>query len=75
VPDIDIVEHHLDSEGNLTYLEQSDWKITYKSYVDVKNAKLPRKLFLENDEADLEVRIVISRWDIENSLFADTQSE
>ena len=49
VPEIDMIEHRLDSEGNLIYLEQSDWKITYKNYMDVNNAKLTRKLFLEND--------------------------
>jgi len=73
--DIDVIEHHIDSEGNLSYLEQSDWKITYKNYMDVHNAKLPRKLFLENEKEDLEVRIVISHWNIEDNLFANTPSE
>lgn len=73
VLETDVIEYRLDSEGNLTYLEQSDWKITYKSYTDVANTKLPRKLFLENEKEDLEVRIVISNWDIEDGIFVDMQ--
>jgi len=69
VPDIDVDEHRLDFEGNLSYLKQADWIIDYKSYTDTNAIKLPRKLFLQNK--DIEVRIVISHWNVEDSLFAD----
>ncbi|MHA1568950.1 MAG: lipoprotein insertase outer membrane protein LolB [Alphaproteobacteria bacterium] len=52
-----------DAWGRLAELRQGDWLIRYEEYVTVEGMTLPR--LLEISRGDLEVRVVVDRWQIE----------
>jgi outer membrane lipoprotein LolB len=52
----------LDPSGRLSRLRQSGWAIEYRDYSAAGDLDLPRKLFMQTGQ--LEVRLLISRWDL-----------
>lgn len=54
-----------DSFGRLANLQQDGWNIRYRGYVNTKGYSLPSKIFMDN--AGLDVRIVIDRWQVTGS--------
>ena len=53
----------LDPEGRPEHFLQSGWRIVYRRYVSVQDIMLPERIDLEN--ARLEARLVVGRWDLE----------
>lgn len=53
---------HLNSQGRLKMLQQSDWKVRYKRYTKVNGLILPKKIFARQGE--LDVRVVIDKWEL-----------
>lgn len=51
-----------DEQGRIQSLQQWDWHIEYKDYTPVANYDMPRKVVLQNEQ--LNIRIVIDRWDV-----------
>jgi outer membrane lipoprotein LolB len=54
--------YQLNAAGQLTSLQQDNWQIEYKRYIQVQQLYLPQKLFLENDR--FQVKIVITQWQL-----------
>lgn len=52
-------------EGRLARMQQSHWQIEYPAYRQADGLMLPRKVYLESGE--LNVRLVIDRWDSNNN--------
>lgn len=57
-----IDRYSLDEGGRLSELEQSGWRIHYRSYQTVDGLDLPRKLALENPR--LRIRLVVDDWQL-----------
>ena len=62
----DVQQPLYDERGRLQSLTQHGWKIRYRAYMadDVDAVSLPRKLFLDRQglEGQLRVRLVVERW-------------
>ena len=50
----------IDEQGRVTRLQQSDWDIDYKRYVETGSTALPNKIFMSRD--DINIRLVIANW-------------
>lgn len=57
-----LVSYQLNAQGYLSALQQANWKVDFKRYIDIEGIDLPDKIFMKN--RDYEVRIVISSWEI-----------
>jgi outer membrane lipoprotein LolB len=53
---------HIDKQGRLSYLEDDNWKVKFKRYMQVSGIDLPRKVFIVKDARDLDVRLVVDKW-------------
>lgn len=57
-----------DERGRLQSLRQNGWNIRYRAYMadDIDGVSLPRKLFLDRQSVDgeLRVRLVVERWQL-----------
>lgn len=52
-------------KNQLTLLEQDGWHVKLKSYKNVGQYQLPKKLFMtRNDDENVDVRLVIRQWGI-----------
>jgi outer membrane lipoprotein LolB len=54
----------LDEDGRLASLAQDHWTVRYPDYHRVGDVVLPKKVFVDN--SDLNVRLVIDRWELNN---------
>jgi len=61
-PDIDYSHLLLDEEGRLTNIEQSGFTVSVSRYTDQDGVSLPEKLYIKNDNIQLE--LVIKNWNI-----------
>jgi outer membrane lipoprotein LolB len=61
-PDHRTLPYDLYQNGHLHNLEQSGWSVEYSPYVEAENIFLPKKIYL--DHKDIEVKIVITKWNI-----------
>ncbi len=52
----------LDGQGRLAYLEDANWKVNFKRYTQVSGMDLPRKVFIEKPEQEIDVRLVVDKW-------------
>jgi outer membrane lipoprotein LolB len=52
----------LDEQGRLARLEQDKWQVNFRRYAQVSGMHLPRKIYMEKPEQELDVRVVIDRW-------------
>ena len=52
----------LDQRGRLSYLEDEQWKVKFKRYVQVSGIDLPRKVFIVEPDRDIDVRLVVDKW-------------
>ncbi|MDH5352847.1 MAG: lipoprotein insertase outer membrane protein LolB [Gammaproteobacteria bacterium] len=62
----------LNGDGRLRSLDQGGWHISYLDYFEPDNSArgLPRKLYLKRD--DLEIKIVIERWQKPDAIHVDS---
>ncbi len=54
-----------DTYNHLQKLEQKNWAVDYLRYTNVDGLDLPSKIYMNHD--DINVRIVISKWEIEKN--------
>ena len=64
VPGASVGRLDLDHQGRPLLLLQSGWRIVYRRYSEVGDLVLPERLDL--DRAELEARLVVGRWTIED---------
>lgn len=57
-----VSELQFDARGRLAELRQGDWVIRFQEYRPVDGLMLPRRLQIHRD--DLEVRVVVDRWQL-----------
>ncbi len=55
----------LDAYGRLAVLQQNGWQVTFKTYMQVRQHALPRKIVIQG--FNLKVKIVIDNWDLQHS--------
>ncbi len=54
----------LDAYGRLAELQQRDWRVRFRDYVEVKQYQLPERLFIKSEAEDIEVRLVVDDWQV-----------
>lgn len=59
-------EARTDGDARIEVLEQDGWKIEFRRYTKVDGEYLPVKIFIESQEKDIEVRMAIKKWQINN---------
>lgn len=52
----------LDPQGRLAYLEDSHWHVKFRRYMDVNGLQLPRKIFIDRPDKEIDIRLVIDSW-------------
>jgi len=60
-PGVDVTNQHFDDKGLITEMQQADWNISIKRYMDVDGLDLPGKVFMHNDHVKL--KLIIQTWD------------
>jgi outer membrane lipoprotein LolB len=60
-PGIDMINQQVDDQGRITEMQQADWNISIKRYMDVDGLDLPGKIFMHNDHVKL--KLIIQTWD------------
>ena len=50
-----------DVQGRVTEMQQADWHISIKRYMDVEGVDLPAKIFIQNDH--FKLKLIIQTWD------------
>jgi outer membrane lipoprotein LolB len=48
-PGVDVTSQQFDNQGLITEMQQADWNIRIKRYMDVDGLDLPGKIFMHND--------------------------
>lgn len=60
-PGVDMTNQQVDEQGRITEMQQADWSISIKRYMDVDGLALPGKIFMHNDHVKL--KLIIQTWD------------
>ena len=60
-PGVDVTNQQFDDQGLITEMQQADWNIRIKRYMDVEGLDLPAKIFMHNDHVKL--KLIIQTWD------------
>ena len=60
-PGVDVANQQFDELGRITEMQQADWSISIKRYMDVDGVDLPAKIFMHNDHVKL--KLIIQTWD------------
>jgi len=60
-PGVDMTNQQVDEQGRITEMQQADWSISIKRYMDVDGLDLPAKIFMHNDHVKL--KLIIQTWD------------
>ena len=60
-PGVDMTNQQVDDQGRITEMQQADWNISIKRYIDVEGLDLPAKIFMHNDHVKL--KLIIQTWD------------
>jgi len=60
-PGVDATNQQFDDKGLITEMQQADWNIRIKRYMDVEGLDLPAKIFMHNDHVKL--KLIIQTWD------------
>ena len=60
-PGVDVTNQKFDDQGLITEMQQADWSISIKRYMDVDGLDLPAKVFMHNDHVKL--KLIIQTWD------------
>ncbi len=60
-PGVNVTNQQVDNLGRITEMQQADWSISIKRYMDVDGLDLPAKIFMHNDHVKL--KLIIQNWD------------
>lgn len=66
-------KQQLDEFGRLQQLQQDDWRVRFKQYVNVDKHELPQKIFI--DGYDVKVKIFVDEWNIKSKTFKSAKEE
>lgn len=66
-------EHKTDEFGRLQYIQQDDWAVRFKRYINVAQHELPEKIFINGH--DLKIKIFVDEWDLKSKKFESTKEE
>lgn len=74
IPDWNIKtdKQSIDAYGRLADLEQNNWRVRFKQYINVQKHELPQKIFI--DGFNLKVKIFVDEWDLTRKAF-DSNNE
>ena len=74
IPDWNIKtdKQSIDAYGRLAELEQNNWRVRFKQYIDVNKLELPQKIFING--FNLKVKIFVDEWDLTRKVF-DSNNE
>ncbi|MFT5425708.1 MAG: outer membrane lipoprotein LolB [Gammaproteobacteria bacterium] len=61
-PGVEITNQQYDELGRVAEMQQDDWKISIKRYMDVDGIGLPGKIFMHNDH--FKLKLIIQAWDM-----------
>lgn len=61
-PGVELAGQQFDTQGRLIEMQQVDWKISIKRYIDVDGVDLPAKIFMHNDH--FKLKLIVQIWDI-----------
>jgi len=69
LPNINATEqkHKIDKFGRLQYLQQDNWNVRIKRYVDVSQHELPQKIFINGH--NLKIKIFVDEWNLNSKKF------
>ena len=59
-PDVDIEDQQFDDQGRIIEMQQLDWHVSVKRYMDVDGVDLPARIFMQNDH--FKVKLIIQTW-------------
>jgi outer membrane lipoprotein LolB len=59
-PGVDVTNQQFDDQGLITEMQQADWNISIKRYMDVDGLNLPAKIFMHNDHVKL--KLIVQTW-------------
>lgn len=62
-PGVEITNQQYDKQGRVTEMQQADWGISIKRYMDVDGVGLPGKIFMQNNH--FKLKLIIQTWDTE----------
>lgn len=60
VPQINQTSIQFDSHGNITEMQQENWQVSFKRYIEVDSIVLPNKVFVQNDQ--FQLKLVLWNW-------------
>lgn len=61
-PELLVTDQELDEQGRITVMQQQDWKISIKRYVNADEIYLPSKIFVHREQ--FRLRLVVHKWSI-----------
>ena len=75
LPDKNIKEQKqkVDEFGRLQHLQQDDWHVRFKRYINVASHELPQKIFING--YDLKIKIFVDEWDLKSKKFQSVKEE
>lgn len=62
MPSADGISPSLDEQGRLDKIEQDKWQVDFRRYAQVNGMQLPKKIFIEKPEQEIDVRVIVDRW-------------
>ena len=54
----------LDDQGRLKQVTQAAWEVDFRRYMRVNGMDLPRKIFIVQPGKEIDVRLVVDRWQL-----------
>ena len=60
-PGVEMTNQQFDKQGRISEMQQADWGISIKRYMDVDGVGLPNKIFMQNDH--IKLKLIIQSWD------------
>ncbi len=54
----------LDPQGRLAYLEDAQWQVKFRRYMQVSGLDLPAKVFIKKPATQIDVRLVVDEWQL-----------
>ena len=60
-PGVEMTNRQFDMQGRVSEMQQADWGISIKRYMDVDGVDLPSKIFMQNDH--FKLKLIIQTWD------------
>jgi outer membrane lipoprotein LolB len=60
-PGVDLGDQQFDDQGRVVEMQQADWHISIKRYMDADGVDLPAKIFMQNDI--FKVKLIVQSWD------------